>query len=113
MKRRKVFLIGDSLFAETLGRMLATARTVRIIGSAPTPESALPLLATCRPEAVIVAGGNVMSSAAVGQLLTRYPDLPVICANLSMDNVQVITSHRISARTSDLLAAVAQLPRRK
>ncbi len=113
MKTRKVFVIGDSLFAETLTRMLASAGTVRVVGSAPTPEAALPLLATCRPDAVIVAGESELSTLAFGQVLTAHPDLPVIRADLSMDSVQVITSQRIGTRPSDLLAAVAGLPKRR
>ena len=113
VKTRKVFVIGDSLFAETLTRMLASAGTVRVVGSAPTPEAALPLLATCRPDAVIVAGESELSTLAFGQVLTAHPDLPVIRADLSMDSVQVITSQRIGTRPSDLLAAVAGLPKRR
>jgi len=113
VKTRKVFVIGDSLFAESLTRMLANAGTVRVVGSAPTPQAALPLLATSHPDAVIVAGENDMSTMTFGPVLTAYPDLPVICADLNMDNVRVITSQRIGARASDLLAAVAGLPKRR
>jgi chemotaxis response regulator CheB len=113
MKTRRLFIIGDSLFAETLTQMLSREASVRIIGSAPSPNAALPMLSACQTDAVVVAGENEMSTLAFGQLLAAYPDLPVICADLSRDVVQVITSHRIGTHTSDLLAAVAELPKRK
>ena len=112
VKTRRVFVVGDSLFAETLTRMLANQRTVRVVGSAPTAEAAVCVLADCRPDAVIVAGEGELSTVAFGQVLAAHPDLPVIRADLSMDSVQVITSQRIGTRTSDLLAAVAGLPKR-
>jgi chemotaxis response regulator CheB len=113
MKTRRLFIIGNSLFAETLTQMLSREASVRIIGSAPSPNAALPMLSACQTDAVVVAGENEMSTAAFGQLLATYPDLPVICADLSRDVVQVITSHRIGTRASDLLAAVAELPKRR
>jgi DNA-binding NarL/FixJ family response regulator len=113
MQRRRIFIVGDSLFAEGLTQMLANLRSVEVIGSAPTPDVALPSLVACLPDAVIVAGEDEMSTSAFGQLLAAYPDLPVICADLSRDTVQIVTSHRIGTRTSDLLAAIQSLPRRR
>lgn len=112
MEARKVFLIGDSLFAETLTNTLAASVAVQLAGSAPTPEAALPLLKTCTPDAVIVAEVNEPSSSAFGQLLAVFPDLPIIRADLSASDVRVITSQRVGARSSDLLAAITALPKR-
>ena len=113
MKTRRLFIIGESLFAETLTQMLSHESSVRVIGSAPSPTAALPLLSTCPADAVVVAGENEMSTSAFGQILATYPDLPAICADLSRDIVQIITSHRIGTRAADLLAAVAELPKRR
>ena len=113
MKKRRVFIVGDSLFAETLTRTLANQPSIQVIGSAPTPDAAVSILGSCTPDAVIVAGEDEMSSPSFGQLLAAHPDLPVICADLSRDSLQVITSHRIGTRTSDLLAAVMELPKRR
>jgi DNA-binding NarL/FixJ family response regulator len=112
MERRRVFIIGDSLFAETLAQMLGQAETVEVIGSAPTPEASLALLRTHRPDALILAGEGKLRTAAIGQLLLADPGLPLILADLSVDSVQVITSLRIGAHPPDLFAAIAALPRR-
>jgi|SRR3990172_536351 len=113
MKKRRVFIVGDSLFAETLSPLLANSRSIQVVGSAPTSEAAVRLLGDCHPDAVIVAGEDAMSATAFGRLLIAYPDLPVICADLSRDSMQVITSQRIGTRPSDLVAAVEGLPRRR
>ncbi len=113
MEARKILIVGDSLFTEALARMLAAADAVEVVGSAPTPEAALPLLAARCPDAVIVAGTGDASPAAFGQFLASHPDLPLIRADLTAADVQVITSRRIGARTSDLLAAIAALPKRE
>ena len=108
----QVFIVGDSLFAETLSQMLVSSGTVVIIGAASSPEEALPLLATARPDVVIVADTGETDRPTFDRLLATHPDLPIIRADLSQDYVQVITSQRVGARRSDLLAAIAALPKR-
>ena len=109
---RKVIVVGDSLFAETLTRTLKSAPSVRVVGSAPTAQAALPLIDSWHPDAIIVAGHGDSSTQTCGQVLAAHPDVPLICADPGLDRVQVITSQPIGTRTTDLLAAVAGLPRR-
>ena len=113
MERRRVLLIGDSLFAEALTQMLAET-AVDIVGCAPTIETALPLLKTEDPDAVLIAnaGADPTLPAAFGELLAVYPDLPILCADLRANDIRVITSRRVGARRSDLLAAITALPKR-
>jgi DNA-binding NarL/FixJ family response regulator len=110
MDAPRVFVIGDSLFAETLAQLLARAGVVNVINAAPTCEAALPLLAQAPCDALVCADTGDLGS--LGLLLAAYPDLPIIRADLDTDSVQVITSRRVGARTSDLLAAIAALPKR-
>ncbi|MBI3244693.1 MAG: hypothetical protein HYZ49_20635 [Chloroflexi bacterium] len=113
METRKVFVVGDSLFAEALTQILAKT-AVEIVGSAPTPEAALPRLKTKCPDAVIIANASAEPTlpAVFGQFLAAYPNLPIICANLGANDIQVITSQRAGTGSSDLLAAIAALPKR-
>jgi DNA-binding NarL/FixJ family response regulator len=115
MDGHRVFIVGGSLFAEILAQMLATrsgAGAVNVIGAAPTLEAALPLLETNSPDAVIVTGSDETAPAIFGPLLAAFPDLPLIRADLGANQVQVITSQRVAACSSDLLAAIAALPKR-
>ena len=110
MKPRRVCIVGDSLFAETLGQMLGDAHAVEVIGFASTPEAALPVLEMQHPDAVIVAGVGEVPPAAVSQFLSVYPDLTIVCTDLNTDEVRVISSQWVAARSDDLIKALHHLP---
>jgi DNA-binding NarL/FixJ family response regulator len=113
MKTRRVCIVGDSLFAETLGQMLAGAQAVEVVGLAATPEAALPVIEMQHPDAVIVAGVGKAPPGAVSQFLSVYPDLTVICTDLDTDEVRVISSQWVAARSDDLIKAIHHLPARR
>jgi len=108
----QLLIVGKSLYAEALGRMLESQEGLTVIGVAPTTEMALELLLTEHPDAVIMAGAGETHQESVDPLLLEYSDLTVISANLNADHVQVITSERIDARLSELLAAITASPKR-
>ncbi len=112
MKSRTVFVVGDSLFAETLVEVLGGSENVTVIGTAPTPEEALPLLESQFPDAVIVAVADENVSAAFAPILLANPNLPIIHTNINTNQVQVITNQSIDAHIKDLMAAIAGLPDR-
>jgi chemotaxis response regulator CheB len=112
MERRTVVIVGDSLFAESLSQMLSQSDRVRVTACVPTPDSALPAIVKYQPDAVIVAVTSRVAAHDYSQLIAAQPDLPILYADLNADSVQVITSHRISARPADLLTALADLPKR-
>ncbi|MBC8335671.1 MAG: hypothetical protein H8E29_10420 [Anaerolineales bacterium] len=111
MELRNVFVVGDSLFAETLIQLLGDSQTVSVIGTAPTPEDAIPKLKSQTPDAVIVAVADESIVAAFTPILIANPNLPIIHADLNTNQMQVITNQSIDARVSDLLAAIAALPK--
>jgi chemotaxis response regulator CheB len=112
MEPHTVIIIGDSLFAETLTHMLLNTGLVSVLGCVRSPDAALNLLATVRPDAVILAAADQQLVTDCGRLLATQPDLPIINADLNAPSVQVITSQRIGTRTADLLSALAELPKR-
>jgi hypothetical protein len=73
-----VFVVGSSLFAETLAQILGDSRTVTVIGTAPSPEVALPTFEVEYPEAVVVAGRVENYRPTLGLFFSTYPAfLPV------------------------------------
>ncbi len=74
MQPHRVFIVGSSLFAETMVQIPRDSRSIAVIGTAPTPEVALPIFETEYPDVVIVAGSAETSQSALGLLLTTYPD---------------------------------------
>ncbi len=113
MEFRNVFVVGDSLFAETLVEVLGRSENVRVIGTANTPEEALPLLQSQHPDAVIVAVADENVTATFAPILIANPNLPIIHTDINTNQVQVITNKSIDAHINDLLAAIAGLPDRE
>jgi DNA-binding NarL/FixJ family response regulator len=104
-----IFLIGDSLFTETLAQLLAGEPWIRIAGTAVSPEEALACMATAVPDLAIIAHAAEGPHESPDLLLDHYPELPLICADLNRDYVQIITSRRVGASRNDLLAAIQDL----
>ncbi|MBT3321296.1 MAG: hypothetical protein HN392_03325 [Anaerolineae bacterium] len=113
MELRNVFVVGDSLFAETLIQSLGDSEDVAVVGTAPTLEDALPILQEYSLDAVIMAVVDESVVENFAPILIANPDLAIIHADLSANQMQVITNHSIEARVSDLLTAIMDLPERK
>jgi hypothetical protein len=113
MEACRVFIIGGSLFADGMAHMLAGSHMAEVAGSAPTLEVALSLLKTDCADAVIMTAPNQNCPVLFEPLLMTCPDLSIIYVDLGRaDRVQIITSRRIEPHRSDLLAAIAAIPRR-
>lgn len=104
----RVFLIGDSLFTESLAQMLAEAEKVQVVGTAVFPVNEFTAVTQSHPQVIILADAGQHQNTATS-LLTQFPDIPIIKADLNRDYVQVITSRRVNARRTDLLAAIHEL----
>jgi chemotaxis response regulator CheB len=111
MTARRVLVIGNSLFAETLTNMLADEPGILVVGEANNPHKTLALIESVCPDVIIVADcvPSETSTELVGLVVT-HPHLPLIHADLTTNAVQVITSRSISARRKDLLAVLNSLP---
>lgn len=113
MEARRIFIIGDTLFAETLAKLLAVDARIQVSGTANTLDDALPQLEPCHPDAVIVAGVNRVPDAAFARFLVECPEMSILCTDLGTNDVQIVLNQRVSVHnSSDLLAIIAALPRR-
>lgn len=113
MNERRVLVIGNSLFAETLTDLLANVPEILVVGEADSPQTALLLLQSTCPDVVIMADciASEASTDLIGLVVT-HPQLPLIRADLTTNTVQVITSRSVSARREDLLAVLNSLPQK-
>lgn len=100
--------MGDSLFTESLAQLLGEAEKVQVVGTAVLPMVAVMAVAQTQPHIIIITNASQTQDTA-SNLLTQFPDIPIIHADLNQDYVQIITSRRVSARRSDLLAAIHEL----
>ncbi len=108
-----VFIIGDSLFTETLGQLLANTADMKIVGTAPSLALARTFVAKAFPHVIIFADTSDPTQDKFGPLLSNFPDLPLISVDLSRDYVQIISSRRVSTRLDDLLAAIRNVSAKK
>ncbi|NUM44445.1 MAG: hypothetical protein HUU38_07025 [Anaerolineales bacterium] len=113
MTRSQVFIIGETLYAETLTHLLADSEEVEIAGTATTPAEALPSLRESPPDALILASIEKTSLGSLDLLLEACPDVPLLCTNLNDANVQMFTHRKLNARFSTLLEALTQIPPRR
>ncbi len=112
MDEYRAIIVGNSLFGETLNQMLADTGKVVIIGTSSTLEEAMSIIEDLYPDVVIAAYSSETSQEYLSPFLAKYPDLPIIRADLNQNYLQVITSQRVGARGSDLMTAIESLPKR-
>lgn len=108
----RIFLIGDSLFTDSLVQLLADVENIELTGTAVSPSTAITSIAKAIPHIIIVANASGQSQININPLFSIYPSIPIITANLNQDYVQIITSRRVGARRTDLLAAIQELSTR-
>jgi chemotaxis response regulator CheB len=104
----RVFLIGDSLFTETLAQMLSEAERVCIVGTAVFATLDKTAVTQANPHVIIIADSEQPQDIST-TILAHFPDIPIINADLSRDYVQVITSRRVGTRRDDLLTVIRSL----
>lgn len=108
----QIFVLGDSLFSTSLVQILAAAEGVHVVGTADFPAYEPTAVAQTHPHIIIIANaGHLLDIDS--SLLSQFPGVPIIHADLNQDYVQIITSRRVSARRTDLLAAIDELSRQR
>ena len=112
LNNRRVFILGSSLLTNGIVRMLEEDPRFMVLGCVTTVDEALAAMATCEVDAIVVMGTDHQSAIHAYPVLARYPDVPFLHADISQDHVQLVTSQKIKATPSELLAAIANLPRR-
>ena len=106
---RRVLLVGDSLFADTLKHMLACSGEIEVVGVCTAPDELAASIAAGSPDALLVAGAVEPDLYAEAYLRC---ELPIIYAALTDDHLTVFTSRRVKAAQCQLLAAIGALPQR-
>jgi len=109
----RVFIVGDSLFAETVAQLMGHHSALSVAGTAADVTGALAQLPDCQPDLIIVTSGRAGEEFDLCPLLTQFPDLPIVRADLNANDLRIIRSQRLEARTADLVAAIQSLPTRR
>jgi DNA-binding NarL/FixJ family response regulator len=112
MDHRRIFILGSSLLTAGLGRLLGKTPGIEVVGNASSADEALPLMNGQVIDALLVMGTDDQTTMRICPILAKYPDLPVIRADISQNVIQLITSQNIEADPESLLATIAGLPKR-
>jgi len=82
------------------------------LGCSATVDEALPAMANLSIDAIIVMGTDDQSTLRMSPVLAQHPGVPILLADISQNQVQLITSQNIEAKPGELLTVLADLPKR-
>jgi hypothetical protein len=107
MEPRRVILLGEPLAVEAVGRILGSTRQLHIVGVVQTARAALAAIRHHGADVLIGIGSRAATRRHCLNVLSAYPELPLIYSNVGTSTAQVITSRSIEARLDRLLVAIS------
>ena len=109
MEGIRVFLIGNTLFAESVARMLQVSGAFNAVELFETlPVAAAPIQIST-PDVLILADVDIAASDGDTSFLTICPDIPVICIASDSNYMKLITTTHITASLSNLIGTITNV----
>ncbi len=112
-KRRVLLLNTQPLLGKGLELILNQLEDVELIGPWTMDRPVLSRLAKQGPDIVLVAEDEEQSrrlTALTGQILERYPDLPVIRIGLEQNKMRLYYTRSLPAHSANLIELIRSLP---
>jgi hypothetical protein len=110
IEQRRLFILGQTMLADGMIRLLAGNQKVIIVGYGSTLESALPYLENNQVDMLVIAGLSEMFEEAVGELGRQYFNVSILYANPDRNYMEIFSVKRVATRYADLSAAIEALP---
>ena len=107
MEGIRVFLIGNTLFAESVARMLQVSGAFNAVELFETLPVAPIQVST--PDVLILADVDIAASDGDTSFLTICPDIPVICIASDSNYMKLITTTHITASLSNLIGTITNV----
>ncbi len=108
-----VYLIGTTIFAESLSHMLEESGDIRIVGVAASLSKAAEDKNLTIADVILITEPSQDPNESILSFLEHQKDIPVIYTDLQRESIQVITSVSYRARVKDLKEAILSLPKRR
>lgn len=108
-----VYLIGTTIFAESLSHMLEESGEIRIVGVAASLSKAVEDQRLSHADVILITEPSQDPNERILSFLESQKDIPVIYTDLQRESIQVITSVSYRARVKDLKDAILSLPKRR
>ncbi|MCC7119085.1 MAG: hypothetical protein IT310_11210 [Anaerolineales bacterium] len=111
-KQRVLLVCAKHLFSESMEMVLRAATGVELLGPWAIETETCSRISEINPNVVIVVEKNARDEKAVAlasAILEKYPELPVIRANLTENIFRVFSMHSYPARGMDLLKTIRRI----
>lgn len=105
----KVYLIGKSLFAETLYSLLSEGGNQLAITYYENFQQALQMLDSYPPDVIILVDQDLQDTDFAADIEMSWPDVPIIWAHINDDYLRLVPSQRIRPTQEGLLQAIEAL----
>ena len=102
----RVFLVGNTLFAESVAHMLQASGLFEAVERFKTLPVAAALIEISPPDVLILADVDITASQGGTPLFLICPDLPVICIDSDSTNMKLVTTTQIVASLSNLIGTI-------
>lgn len=115
MKKQLIALFcSEDLLGEGVEHLLNQLVDVQILGPWSLDKTAITHLQAEHPDIVVIAGGNPANNPSAtqsvamltAQILEIYTGIPVVQVMLEENQVRVYNSHKIPARSADLIEII-------
>jgi len=109
MSRQKIYLVGESMFAESLSTLLGEEEMQLAVTRFDNVRQTLAVLDSNLPDVIIMVDQDLVNLDYSDGLDMLWSDLPVIWANIGDDYLRLLSCRRVRPTRDDLLQALEAL----
>lgn len=111
MNPQRVLIVGNQLFANALSYLLAEDSSIIVIDCISSIQECVRVIDNQSVDTLIIAQSLMPEENSLCEVFNTFPNKTIIKAHIENNQIEVITSQRIQARSQDLLNTLAALPR--
>ena len=102
----RVFLVGNTLFAESVASMLQASGVFSAVERFETLPVAISSIQLSPPTVLILADVDTTTFRGDTPFLPICPDIPVICIDINSTNLKIITTAHVNASLENLIRTI-------
>ena len=111
MEGIRIFLVGNTLFAENVAQMLHACEVIEQIERFDELSDAMLPIENSPPDVLILADIDTVNLQGTTPFLPICPDIPVICTDHQSTFMKLITTRLVNARLPDLVKSITDVKR--
>lgn len=103
----RVFLVGNTLFAESVARMLQASGAFNVVERFETLPIAIAPIQISPPDVLILADVDTAASKGDTPFLPIFQDIPLICIDSDSTFMKLITTKHITSSLNNLVETIS------